>query len=111
MDMSTRPPRLEDVRKRTPEPNPQDALPPGTWLSFKGVRRFIPTDPTWKPTEGVDLEAESVFMKLTAEPPTIDVPNKPVHRHLCDCGCLLFGIENCPNCEWISRQKSAERSA
>lgn len=85
-------------------------LPPGTWVKCRGIRRFVPSDPTWKPSESGDTEAESVFVKLWNEPPAIETPPFKPFRHCCsDCGCLLFGIENCPQCEWLELEHRRER--
>jgi hypothetical protein len=86
------------------------ALPPGTWIKCHGIRRFVPADPTWEPTETGDAAAETVFMRLALEPAQVDVPPFKPYRHICDdCGCLLFGIENCPQCEWLAIQEVHER--
>lgn len=85
-------------------------LPAGTWVNCRGVRHFMAADPTWRPDKHVTNGADSVLMRLMQEPPCTNVPAWRAHRHICDdCGCLLFGIENCPQCEWLSQ--ADERTA
>jgi hypothetical protein len=88
------------------------ALPPGTWVNCRGVRRFVPTDPDWHPSDDPhDIAALNIFAALAAEPSAIVPPNVPVHRHICDCGCLLFGVENCPQCAWLAQVADESRTA
>ena len=75
-------------------------LPMGTWVSRKGVRRFMPTDPTWTPPDQSFAFDPSLVLDLTL---VIEPIRVTPHRHICDCGCLLFGIENCPQCEWLAQ--------
>lgn len=75
-------------------------LPSGTWIQRRGVRIFMPHDPTWTPPDLTFGFDPTTVLDMTRLPDPI--PVNP-HRHICDCGCLLFGIENCPQCEWLAR--------
>lgn len=80
------------------------ALPAGRWVERKGVRYFVANDPDWVPTE-LAFEPASIFKFAPLPRPRPIAP----YRHICDCGCLLFGVENCPQCQWlnISRKVAA----
>lgn len=75
-------------------------LPPGDWLLRRGVRVFFPRDPSWTPPEPDFKFDPSSVLDLTPLPAPIAVTP---YRHTCECGCLLFGIENCPQCQWLAQ--------
>ena len=83
-----------------------DHLPPGTWVNYRGVRHFMPAD---KPVDILQLFPRMYEPPKPPVAPMIPVPAWRAHRHICKCGCLLFGVENCPNCRWLSQAK--ERTA
>lgn len=87
-----------------------ESLPPGTWVQAHGIRRFVAADPLWAPDDSGLEESLYVLASLWDEPPTTYVPEWRAHRHICDCGCLLFGIENCPNCQLRALQNVGQEA-